>query len=198
MDRLMGDVKSGLIEIEEVVSLELDQAGDIFLPPGSGQEERYGAHEDYADTSTSSLPRKVPSGRPQPSSIDLLPEATVEAMCARGFADPDVYRLLPGVGALDPSKLTWAAQHRLEIVQMCTVQSAMLLTVPINVGIDGGFEMTPYSRDLLEADLVFNIMENTPTIKPYICPYIRPYIRRYVRRYVRTRESQARELLSHG
>jgi hypothetical protein len=173
IDRLMGDVKSGLIEIEEVISFELDQAGDIILPPGFGQEEGCNTHEDGTCLPMPSLPRKDSSSRFQSSSPILLPDAMVKAICAKTFADPDGYRLLPGVGALDLTKLTWAAQHRLELVQMCTVQCAMLLNVPINDGIDGGFKMTPYSRDLLEADLrvqLFEISEaeTAPELEPRV------------------------------
>jgi hypothetical protein len=168
-----GHVESGLIELEEVIiSVELDEAGEPLLPPGFEPEDGCNPHEEGPYLPVPAMVIKGGSlNRVRPGLGSLLPDATAEAMCAKIFADPNGHRLLPGVGAHDLSALTWATRRRIDLVEMCTVQRAMALSVPMDVGIDGGCKMKAYSRELLEADLRIQLfetseMETAPVLEP--------------------------------
>jgi hypothetical protein len=149
--RILRDVSDGLIELE--TSVELDQCGEVLLPPGFNREDGSNPEPDFPP---SALPPASAKKRLSPlcsQSVMLLPRAQVEEACATVLADPSKCRLGPDIGASDLASLSWADRRRFEDLTMSTSGRAWTVIVTVDDGIDGGFQKVPYTLDLLKADL---------------------------------------------
>jgi hypothetical protein len=113
--RILQDTSDGLIELE--TSVELDQCGEVLLPPGFEREDGSNPEPDFPSPA---LPRA--SGKKQLSplcsvSVTHLTRAQIEEACAKVTANPSEYRLVPDVGASDLSSLSWADRRRLRLTR---------------------------------------------------------------------------------
>jgi hypothetical protein len=116
MCRLMSDVESGLIELEEVISVELDEAGEVLLPPGFEPEGGCNPREDgpYLPVPTSLI--KGSLNRVRPGFPILLPmrrsrrwaqrflQILTDIVCCRAWALTIFPRLL---GRLSVGSTWW-------------------------------------------------------------------------------------------